>query len=93
MIALHQGDSATAVQQATQAADHYERGGYEDQHLNARLLIAEHGPDEQYLEQLFPTLTPGTEPWYRAGWLLVDRLHTQGRTPEATTLEAELSER
>ena len=92
MIALHQGDSATAVQQATQAADHYERGGYEDQHLNARLLIAEHGPDEKYLEQLFPTLTPGTESWYRAGWLLVDRLHTQGRTPEATTLESQLTE-
>jgi tetratricopeptide (TPR) repeat protein len=92
MIALHQGDSATAVLQATQAADHYERGGYEDQHLNARLLIAEHGTDEAYLEQLFPTLTPNTDPWYRAGWLLVDRLHAQGRAQEATTLESRLSE-
>ena len=46
MIALQQGDSATAVQQASQAADHYERGGYADQQLNARLLVAEHSADE-----------------------------------------------
>ncbi|HEU4946015.1 MAG TPA: hypothetical protein VFT31_02570, partial [Kribbella sp.] len=93
LIALQQGDADTAVQQASQAAEHYERGGYQDQHLNARLLIAEHGTtDEKYLEQLFPTLTTGTEPWYRAGWLLVDRLRAQGRTTEATSLEAVLSE-
>ena len=46
LLALQQGDSATAVQHASQAADHYERGGYADQHLNARLLVAEHGTDE-----------------------------------------------
>ena len=87
LIALQQGDADTAVQQASQAADHYERGGYEDQQLNAHLLVAEHSADETLLEQLFPTLTAGTEPWYRAGWLLVDRLRTHGRTTEATSLE------
>ena len=93
LIALHHGDSDTAVQQASQAADHYERGGYADQQINARLLIAEHGtPDEQSLERLFPTLTAGTEPWYRAGWLLVDRLKTQGRTQDAASLEERLTE-
>ncbi len=93
LIALHQGDTDTAVQQASQAADHYERGGYEDQYLNARLLIAEHGTtDEKSLEQLFTTLTAGTEPWYRAGWLLVDRLKTQGRSQEAASLEERLGE-
>jgi len=91
MIALNQGDSDTAVRHASQAADHYERGGYDDQHTNARLVIAEHGTDEKLLEQLFPTLTTGTDPWYRAGWLLADRLRTQGRTQEATSLEEKLS--
>ncbi|WP_329482019.1 hypothetical protein OG555_07105 [Kribbella sp. NBC_01484] len=92
LIALQRGDADTAVQQASQAADHYERGGYADQQLNAHLLVAEHSADETLLEQLFPTLTTGTEPWYRAGWLLVDRLRSQGRTTEATSLEARLSE-
>ncbi|MEV5964775.1 hypothetical protein AB0L70_23590 [Kribbella sp. NPDC051952] len=91
LIALQQGDPNIAVQQATQAAEHYERGGFEDQHVNARLLVAEHSTDETYVEQLFPTLTQGTEPWYRAGWLLVDRLRTQGRDHDATKLEEQLS--
>jgi tetratricopeptide (TPR) repeat protein len=93
LIALHHGDSDTAVQRASQAADYYERGGYEDQRTNARLLIAEHGTtDEKYLEELFPTLAAGTELWYRAGWLLVDRLKTHGRAQDAASLEARLSE-
>jgi cellulose synthase operon protein C len=92
MIALQQGDPATAVRHATQASDLYERGGYDEQRTNAQLLIAEHGTtDEKYLEQLFPTLTPNTNPWYRAGWLLVDRLRTNNRPQEAATLELRLS--
>ncbi|MGW6282454.1 tetratricopeptide repeat protein [Kribbella sp. NPDC055071] len=90
LIALQQGDPKTAVQQATQAGEHYERGGFEGQHTNARLLIAEHG-DPSFAEQLFPTLTAGTEPWYRAGWLLVDRLRAQNRDQEAVALEAILT--
>ncbi|MEI8408310.1 MULTISPECIES: tetratricopeptide repeat protein [unclassified Kribbella] len=93
LIALQQGQTDTAVQQAEQAADHYARGGYDDQHTNARLLVAEHGTtDSTLLEEIFPTLPTGHDLWYRAGWLLVDRLRTQGRTQEATTLEARLSE-
>ncbi|MDX6281654.1 MAG: hypothetical protein QOH03_2725, partial [Kribbellaceae bacterium] len=29
--------------------------------------------------------------WYRAGYLLLDRLRTQGRTDEANTLEVRLT--
>ncbi|GAB2631168.1 tetratricopeptide repeat protein [Kribbella swartbergensis] len=93
MIALQQGETATAVQHATQAAEHYERGGYEHQHANARLLIAEHGTtDEKLAEQLFTSLPTGHDIWYRAGYLLADRLRTQGSTQEAATLEARLSD-
>jgi tetratricopeptide (TPR) repeat protein len=93
MLALRQGDSDTAVRHAAEAATHYERGGFESQHLNARLLIAEHGTtDEKQLAHLFASLPHGTEQWYRAGWLLVDRLRLQGRDHDAATLEARLSE-
>ena len=93
MIALQQGETDTAVRHAAQAADQYERGGYEDQHANTRHLVAEHGTtDEKLVEQIFITLPTGHDLWNRAGWLLVDRLRTQGRTREATTLEARLSE-
>ncbi|MGW1342551.1 tetratricopeptide repeat protein [Kribbella sp. NPDC002412] len=93
VIALQQGETETAVQHATQAAEHYERGGFEDQHTNARLLVAEHGTtDEKLVEQIFTTLPTGHDLWHRAGWLLVDRLRTQGREQEATTLESRLTE-
>jgi tetratricopeptide (TPR) repeat protein len=93
LIALQQGETDTAVQHATQAAEHYERGGYADQHTNARLLIAEHGTtDEKLVEQIFTTLPTGHDLWHRAGWLFVDRLRSQGRTQEATALEARLTE-
>jgi tetratricopeptide (TPR) repeat protein len=93
LIALQQGETETAVQHAVQAAEHYERGSYEEQHANARLLIAEHGAtDEKLAEELFTTLPTGHDLWYRAGYLLADRLRTQGRTQEATALEARLSE-
>jgi tetratricopeptide (TPR) repeat protein len=89
LIALQQGDPATAVQQATHAGEHYERGGYVDQRTNARLLIAEHG-EASYAEELFPTLAVGSEAWYRGGWILVDRLRSQNREQEAAALEARL---
>jgi tetratricopeptide (TPR) repeat protein len=93
MIALQQGETDTAVRHATQAAELYERGGYDDQHTNARLLIAEHGTtDETLIEQLFTTLPTGHDLWHRAGWLLVDRLNAQGRTQEAHTLQTRLTE-
>ena len=93
LVALQRGQPETAVQLAAQAGDLYERGGYEDMQLNARLLVAEHGStDAKELEQLFPTLTPGTDGWYRAGWLLADRLRTDGRDQEANSLEALLTE-
>ncbi|MEV0288337.1 hypothetical protein AB0H36_29810 [Kribbella sp. NPDC050820] len=93
VIALQQGETETAVQQATQAAEHYEQGGFEDQHTNARLLIAEHGTtDAKLAEDIFTTLPTGHDLWYRAGYLLLDRLRTEGRTQEADTLEARLNE-
>ncbi|TDO49222.1 hypothetical protein EV643_106191 [Kribbella sp. VKM Ac-2527] len=93
MLSMQQGDYATAVTEAAQAATHYERGGFEPQLLNAKLLIAEHGTtDEKSLEQIFKTLLPGDDQWYRTGWLLADRLRTQGRDHEAATLEAQLTE-
>lgn len=92
VLALQQGEPETAVRHASQAADHYQRGGYDDQRTNALLMIAEHGStDEKALEQLFPTLTARTDHWYRAGWLLVDRLRSQGRTQDAAQLESELT--
>jgi tetratricopeptide (TPR) repeat protein len=92
LIALQQGETETAVQHAVQAAEHYERGGYEDQHTNARLLIAEHGTtDEKLVEQIFTTLPTGHDLWYRAGWLLVDRLRLLDRAAEAEALEARLA--
>jgi hypothetical protein len=93
VIALQQGETQTAVQQAVQAAEHYERGGFEDQRTNARLLIAEYGTtDTQLVEEIFTSLPTGHDLWHRAGWLLFDRLRTQGRTQEATALEARLTE-
>ncbi len=93
MIALQQGETETAVRHAAQAAELYERGGYDDQHTNARLLIAEHGTtDEKLVEQLFTTLPTGHDLWYRAGWLLVDRLRQQNRSPEADAVEARLTQ-
>ncbi|MEU4608204.1 hypothetical protein AB0F43_34915 [Kribbella sp. NPDC023972] len=93
VIALQQGETDTAVQQAVQAAEHYERGGFEDQRTNARLLVAEYGTtDTQLVEEIFTGLPTGHDLWYRAGWLLTDRLRKQGRDQEATTLEARLSE-
>ncbi len=93
LIALQQGDTETAVRHAALAAEHYKRGGYADQHTNARLLIAEHGTtDEKLVEQIFTTLPTGHDLWYRAGWLLVDRLNTQGRSQEAQALQDRLTE-
>ncbi|MFI7062155.1 tetratricopeptide repeat protein [Kribbella sp. NPDC050124] len=93
VIALQQGETETAVQQATQAADHYEKGGFEDQHTNARLLIAEHGTtDAKLAEDIFTTLPTGHDLWYRAGYLLLDRLRTEGRTQEADALETRLND-
>jgi tetratricopeptide (TPR) repeat protein len=93
VIALQQGEVDTAVQQATAAAEHYERGGFEDQCTNARLLVAEHGTtDSKPVEEIFTSLPTGHDLWHRAGWLLVDRLRTEGRLQEATALEARLTE-
>ncbi|SEE68929.1 hypothetical protein [Jiangella alba] len=93
MIALRRGETDTAVRYATQAAELYERGGYDDMHAQARLLIAEYGStDVQPVEQLFASLPAGHELWHRAGWLLVDRLEAQGRHQEATALESRLAE-
>jgi cellulose synthase operon protein C len=92
-IALRRGETDAAVRHASQAAELYERGGYEDMHISARLLVAEHGTtDETLVEQIFTALPSGHELWHRAGWLLVDRLNAQGRTQEATALEARLTE-
>ncbi|GAA1608576.1 hypothetical protein GCM10009789_73790 [Kribbella sancticallisti] len=91
MLALQKGETPVAVQHTTQAAESYERGGFEGQHLNARLLIAEHGTtDATLLEELFNTIPTGDDLWHRAGWLLADRLRTLNRPEEAAALEARL---
>ena len=91
MLAMQQGQLAAAVTEATEAATHYERGGFEPQLLNARLLIAEHGTtDEKPLEELQEP-PQDHDQWHRTGWLLADRLRPQGRDHEASTLEARLT--
>lgn len=91
VLSLQQGDTDTGVRHATTAAEHYERGGHEELHFQARLLVAEHGTtDEKLVEEIFHALPTGHDLWYRAGWLLVDRLRSQGR--DTTTLEVQLSQ-
>ncbi|WP_433009742.1 tetratricopeptide repeat protein [Kribbella sp. CA-294648] len=92
LLELQKGETAAAVAEARQAADYYERGGFEAQRTNARLLIAEHGTtDDALLREIFESTPPGEDLWYRAGYLLVDRLHTLNNPTEATTLEAQLT--
>ncbi|GAB3946532.1 hypothetical protein GCM10029976_074230 [Kribbella albertanoniae] len=92
LIHLQQGDQATAVTHADEAADLYERGGYEDQYLNAQLLLAEHGTeDEKALQDLFNELPANTDLWYRTGYLLVDRLRGVGQADAAAALETRLN--
>jgi cellulose synthase operon protein C len=91
MLKMQQGDTAAAVDRAHHAAEYYERGGYEGQLINARLLIAEHGTtDATMLQEIFAGLPTGDDTWYRAGWLLVDRLRTLDRSVEADALETKL---
>jgi hypothetical protein len=92
MLELQKGEPAAAVAQARQAAEYYERGGFDGQQTNARLLIAEHGStDEVLAREVFDSAPPGEDLWYRAGYLLLDRLRTLGHTEEATALEARLT--
>ncbi|WP_405062039.1 hypothetical protein OG474_10360 [Kribbella sp. NBC_01505] len=92
LIHLQHGDRTAAVAHADEAADLYERGGYEDQYLNAQLLLAEHGTeDEKALDDLFNSLTPETDLWYRTGYLLVDRLRGVGNPDAAAALETRLN--
>ncbi|TDU91015.1 hypothetical protein EV138_4616 [Kribbella voronezhensis] len=91
MLKMQQGSISEAVEHARNAAEYYERGGFEGQLLNARLLIAEHGTtDATMLQDIFTTLPTGDESWHRTGWLLADRLRTLGRTAEAEALEKQL---
>ncbi|MFK4086727.1 hypothetical protein ACI2LF_21650 [Kribbella sp. NPDC020789] len=92
LIHLQQGDRARAVAEADEAADLYERGGFEDQYLNAQLLLAEHGTeDEKALQDLFDSLPVGADLWHRTGYLLVDRLRATNQPDAATALEARLT--
>ncbi|MET7277522.1 tetratricopeptide repeat protein [Kribbella sp. NPDC005582] len=92
LIHLQQGDQTNAVAHADEAADLYERGGYEDQYLNAQLLLAEHGTqDEKALTELFNELPANTDLWYRTGYLLVDRLRSVGQPDAAAALETRLN--
>ncbi|WP_328329166.1 hypothetical protein OHA70_05350 [Kribbella sp. NBC_00382] len=92
MLELQKGDPAAAVTQARHAAQYYERGGFDGQLTNAKLLIAEHGStDEVLAREIFNSTPPGEDFWYRAGYLLLDRLRTLGRTDEANALETRLT--
>ncbi|MFI5711800.1 tetratricopeptide repeat protein [Kribbella sp. NPDC051620] len=92
MLELQKGDPAAAVAKAHQAASYYERGSFNTQLTNAKLLIAEHGTTDDALpREIFNSTHPGDDFWYRAGYLLLDRLRTQGRTEEANALEAQLT--
>ncbi|WP_432942236.1 hypothetical protein ACQPXM_35240 [Kribbella sp. CA-253562] len=92
ILALQQGDVATLVTSATHAAEAYERGGFEDQHLNARLLLAEHATDDETaLRRIFDTLPTGHPAYHRTGYLLADRLRELNRLHEAEELEARLN--
>ena len=92
MLELQKGDIPAAVAQARQAAEHYERGGFEGQLVNARLLIAEHGTtDDVMVREIFDSLPTGEQAWQRAGYLLLDRLQSQGHQEEAAALQARLT--
>lgn len=94
MLGLQKGESSAAVEQARLAAEYYERGGFEGQLINARLLIAEHGStDDVLVREIFESAPAGEDLWYRAGYLLIDRLRSLGRTDEAGALEARLTNR
>jgi tetratricopeptide (TPR) repeat protein len=68
MLKMQQGSVPEAIEQARSAAEYYERGGFEGQLINARLLIAEHGTtDDVMLQEIFAGLPTGDEVWYRAG--------------------------
>ncbi|MEV8374616.1 tetratricopeptide repeat protein [Kribbella sp. NPDC056861] len=91
LLELQVGDVGSAVTQARQAAEYYERGGFEGQLINARLLVAEHGTtDDTLVREIFNALPAGDPAWHRAGYLLADRLRALGRPEEASTLEAQL---
>ncbi|GAA1552285.1 hypothetical protein [Kribbella lupini] len=93
ILALQQGEVGTLVAEATQALEAYERGGYEDQHLNAQLLLAEHATtDETALQQIFTTLPTSHPHYHRTGYLLADRLRQLDRHQEADALEAQLNQ-
>ncbi|ADB35009.1 hypothetical protein Kfla_6006 [Kribbella flavida DSM 17836] len=92
MLALQQGEIESAVAETTQAAEYYERGGFEDQLLNARLLLAEHSTtDETALAAIFASLPTGHPQYHRTGYLLADRLRILNRPQEAEALEARLA--
>ncbi|NEA34164.1 hypothetical protein [Streptomyces sp. SID13031] len=93
LLELQKGEATAAVEQARQAAEYYERGGFEGQLINARLLIAEHGSTDDVLaREIFESTPVGEDLWYRAGYLLLDRLRALGRADEAATLETRLTD-
>jgi cellulose synthase operon protein C len=89
LVELQVGETAAAVSHAQQAAEYYERGGFEGQLINARLLVAEHGTtDDTLVREIFDSLPVGDPTWHRAGYLLVDRLRASDQPEEASSLEA-----
>jgi hypothetical protein len=92
LLELQKGEPTAAVDQARRAAEYYERGRFEGQLINARLLIAEHGTTDDVLaREIFESAPAGGDLWYRAGYLLLDRLRALGRTDDANALEARLT--
>ncbi|HEU4945863.1 MAG TPA: hypothetical protein VFT31_01805 [Kribbella sp.] len=93
-IAIRTNDRSNAVDQMTRAAELYERSGHDDQAIDAYLIRTSWGgtADESKLRSIHGEVPPGSDYWYRAGWLLVDLLREQNRDDQADALEAELTQ-
>lgn len=93
-VAMRSGDTEGAVQQMARAADVYEQAGHEDQAIDARLIVAgwDGTVDEAWLRTVHAEAEEGSDPWYRAGWILVDLLRASERGPEADRLESDLTQ-
>ncbi|MGI3786331.1 MAG: hypothetical protein ACRYG2_36770 [Janthinobacterium lividum] len=88
---LRRGRRPEAVADLTRAEATFHAGGLPDQATEAALQRAEaNGADLEELRGLFVAAPEQSNPWYRSGWLLADRLREAGQTTEAAALEARL---
>lgn len=88
---LRTGRQREAIADFERSEATFHRGGLPDQATEAVLQRAEAtGADLDELRAVFLAVPEQSNPWYRSGWLLADRLRAAGQTPAAEELEARL---